>query len=196
MESFCFKCQSCSKQSCDMGTVTSPWLGTRKKRSYWLTYVKIPFVLHASLCRNKHVCVREWELLRLCRCICVCAFYYCSHRVAYTALFPPVVILCFTCLILNAITHSIRLLPRESVCLSVSQPECLVLFSFCFFSPVYERQWTCLMRWCITRTNRLHRGNRHFTCVCVCVRGHAGVCLLSVSSEQSGFNDFGTCSSI
>lgn len=111
------------------------------------------------------VWVSAWEraIHRLCRCICVRAFYYCSHRVAYTALFPPVVILCFTCLILNRITHSIRLLPRPSVCLFVFQYLCPTVL----FVPVHERQWTDFSNVVGAQTDYTVETD---SSVCVCVR--------------------------
>lgn len=102
---------------------------------------------------------------RLCRCICMRAFYYCSHRVAYTALFPPVVILRFTCLILNRITHSICLLPRASVCLFVFQYLCATVLFF----PVDERQWTDFSDVLVRRQTTQWKQTVPRVCVCVCV---------------------------
>lgn len=136
--------------------------------------------------------VWERDMRRLCCCICVCAFYYCSHWVAYTALFPPVLILCFTCLILNRITHSIHLLPRASVWFFVFQYLCPTVLFF----PVQERQWTNLSDVLVRTQTTQWKQTVLRVCVCVwesgCVRGHVGVCVVSVSSEQSGFNDCGT----
>lgn len=84
-------------------------------------------------------------------------------------------------------------------CLSVSLPGCLVLgfFSLC----ASGRDW---LAWCVGASHAqadytMEADGFKCLCLCVlcgCVRGHTGVFVVSVSSEQSGFNDFGTGSSI
>lgn len=142
--------------------------------------------------RNEHTRVWEREMHCLCRCICVCFLLLHSS----SCLYSTVPTSCDSVFHLFDIKwyYSLHLSAAACICLyfclSVSPSNC---FLFSCVQGVVD--W---LVWCVGAQTDYTEETDSSTCVCVrgCVRGHVGVCVVSVSSEQSGFNDFGTHSSL
>lgn len=129
----------------------------------------MPFVLCAIVCNYRqacvymYVCVRDWRAITpavFMHFVSVYALYYCfrlAYQVAYTAVFPPVVIRSFTCLILNRITHfmSAAMWTCLSVFVSVCISVCLSRLPIgLFFLYTNSSELTSLIRLCTLWTDR------------------------------------------
>ena len=130
---------------------------------------------------SERVCVRARDAASVSLHLCVCSLLLLSSSCLYstvpTSRDPVFHLFDIT---VNRITHSIRLLPRASVCLFVFQYHCRTVL---FFS-VYERQWTDLSDVLVRRQTTQWKQTAPGVCVCVCVcvrgcvSGQVGVCVI------------------